>query len=229
MSRRFTRARRPEQKEQRRVHLLQTARALLEEGMGLTALSLNELARRAGMAKANIYRYFESREAVLLALLWHEWVRWFERFSAQTPPRARGQSLDRLIGGVADSLAEEKLLCALTAALPTVIEQNLSEAAIREFKSAALQLFDEAGHFLAARCSTLTPSLYARLLYDGAVAIIGWYPSTHPAESAARVHDSPEFRFFRRSFGPEFKRTLCALAADYVKRRRVVAVDGPPR
>lgn len=218
MSRRFTRARRPEQKEQRRSHLLLTARALLQDGMSLQSLSLNELARRAGMAKANIYRYFESREAVLLALLWHEWVQWFERFSAQTPRRAR--RLDRLIAAVAASLAEEKLLCALTAALPTVIEQNLSEAPIREFKTAALGLLEEAGHFLAERCAALAPTQYAQLLYDAAVAMIGWYPSTHPSASAARVHAAPEFRFFRRDFASELARVLGALSADYASRPR---------
>lgn len=216
MSRRFTRARRPEQKEERRAHLLRTARSLLVEGVRLQELSLNELARRAGMAKANIYRYFESREAVLLALLWEEWQRWFERFSAQPPPRTR--RLERLSNEVARSLAGEELLCALTAALPTVIEQNLSEEAIRTFKSAALGLFEEAGQFLAGRCPALTAAGYAQWLYDAAVALIGWYPATHPSESAARVHRAPAFRFFQRDFGSELERVLRALAADRATR-----------
>ncbi|HHH28079.1 MAG TPA: TetR family transcriptional regulator [Polyangiaceae bacterium] len=43
------------------------------------ALSLNELAKRAGMAKPNIYRYLESRQAVLLALLDDRTARWVAR------------------------------------------------------------------------------------------------------------------------------------------------------
>ncbi len=74
----FVRARQPEQKEERRRNLIATARAMLDERMRLDELSLNELARRAGMTKSNVYRYFESREAVLLALLEDEWRSWFD-------------------------------------------------------------------------------------------------------------------------------------------------------
>ena len=36
-----------------------------------------------GMAKANVYTYFETREALLLALLRDEWQRWFARLKKQ--------------------------------------------------------------------------------------------------------------------------------------------------
>ena len=41
---------------------------MLEE-MPVAEVSLNELSRRVGLAKSNVLRYFESREAVLLELL----------------------------------------------------------------------------------------------------------------------------------------------------------------
>ncbi len=61
--RKFQRARRPE--EVRRQQILTAARTLLAE-RGVSELSLNELARRSGVSKPNVYRYFESREDVLL-------------------------------------------------------------------------------------------------------------------------------------------------------------------
>src|SRR6185295_16951299 len=48
--------------------ILDTAAAMLEE-MPVSELSLNELSRRVGLAKSNVLRYFDSREAVLLELL----------------------------------------------------------------------------------------------------------------------------------------------------------------
>jgi hypothetical protein len=57
--------------------LLRTARENLKQGGTLDELGLNELARQTGMAKSNVYRYFESREALLLDLLWEEWTSWF--------------------------------------------------------------------------------------------------------------------------------------------------------
>ncbi|MFI0409165.1 TetR/AcrR family transcriptional regulator [Actinomadura sp. 3N508] len=56
------------QREIRRQAILETAATMLTE-MPVSALSLNELSRRVGLAKSNVLRYFESREAVLLELL----------------------------------------------------------------------------------------------------------------------------------------------------------------
>ena len=64
----FQRARNEEQREIRRRAILDTAAAMLDE-MSVAEVSLNELSRRVGLAKSNVLRYFESREAVLLDLL----------------------------------------------------------------------------------------------------------------------------------------------------------------
>ena len=64
----FQRARSEEQREARRRAILDAAAAMLTE-MPLAQVTLNELSRRAGLAKSNVLRYFESREAVLLELL----------------------------------------------------------------------------------------------------------------------------------------------------------------
>ena len=79
----YQRARSPEQKAERTEQILSAAEAMLAEGQDSSALSLNVLAKRAGMAKSNIYRYFESREAVLLALLEDRTARWGEDVVAQ--------------------------------------------------------------------------------------------------------------------------------------------------
>jgi AcrR family transcriptional regulator len=72
----FQRARSEEQREVRRRAILDAAAAMLAE-MPVAQVSLNELSRRVGLAKSNVLRYFESREAVLLELLdsaWQEWL-----------------------------------------------------------------------------------------------------------------------------------------------------------
>src|ERR1700754_1125398 len=64
----FQRARSDEQRAVRTKAILETATAMLDE-MPVAAVTLNELSRRVGLAKPNVLRYFESREAVLLELL----------------------------------------------------------------------------------------------------------------------------------------------------------------
>jgi AcrR family transcriptional regulator len=221
----FQRARQPAQKQQRRDHLLATARNLLASGTELRTLSLSELARRAGLAKASVYTYFASREALLLALLWDEWAHWFVELQRAWPeagPVATAPTgLTQTVEAVADALAREALLCELTAALPTVLEQNLSEAAIADFKRASLAFFGEIGGFLAGCCPELPAATYAELARDAAHAIVGLYPSTHPSPAAARALSNPDLGFFRRDFARELRRFLAALAADYQRRSAV--------
>src|ERR1039457_1529560 len=72
----FQRARSEEQREVRRRAILDAAAAMLAE-MPVAQVTLNELSRRVGLAKSNVLRYFESREAVLLELLdsaWQDWL-----------------------------------------------------------------------------------------------------------------------------------------------------------
>ena len=220
----FQRARQPEQKEQRRAHLLGTARELLASGVGLRALSLSEIARQAGMAKANVYRYFDTREALLLALLWEAWQRWFEGLRAawptlESPKRKPGPiALESVAGLLGRTLAREPLLCELTAALPTVLEQNLGEDAIRGFKRESLAFFGTIARFLTERAPALSEAAYAELLHDGAHAIMGLHPALHPSPAAARALEEPSLRFFRRDFREELERVLVALALDHARR-----------
>ena len=64
----FQRARSEEQREARRQAILGAAAAMLAE-MPVAEVTLNELSRRAGLAKSNVLRYFETREEVFLSEL----------------------------------------------------------------------------------------------------------------------------------------------------------------
>src|SRR5215470_11804341 len=84
----FQRARSDEQRAQRSQAILETAAAMLE-AMPVADLSLNELSRRVGLAKSNVLRYFESREAVLLELLTTSLLEWLESLAADLPLAVR--------------------------------------------------------------------------------------------------------------------------------------------
>lgn len=217
----FQRARQPDQKAERRAHVLATARAMLDEGgVDLGMISLNELARRAGMAKSNLYRYFETREAVLLALLWEEWLAWYEHMARTYRRPAGGRSaLDSLVRHLARTLGARPLLCALTTALPSVLERNLSEDAIRAIKTHTLESFREIGGFLSARVPDLSAEEYVQLLSDGICVVAGIYPIAFPSPPAARVVAAPEFSLFRRDLPRDLERFLLALARDRVAHR----------
>jgi AcrR family transcriptional regulator len=126
----FQRARSEVQREVRRRAILDAAAAMLAE-MPVAEVTLNELSRRVGLAKSNVLRYFESREAVLLELLdsaWQEWLTALEAgldgaVDAAAPPAGRS---DQLAAALAMSLAARPVLCDLLSAQAAVLERNVS-------------------------------------------------------------------------------------------------------
>src|ERR1700712_566291 len=78
----FRRARSDEQREERRRAILETTAAMLGE-MPVAQVSLNEISRRVGLAKSNVLRYVESREAALLDLLHARTQEWLDALAEQ--------------------------------------------------------------------------------------------------------------------------------------------------
>ncbi|MEV4280555.1 TetR/AcrR family transcriptional regulator [Actinoplanes xinjiangensis] len=138
----FQRARSEEQREIRRRAILDTAAAMLDE-MPVADLSLNELSRRVGLAKSNVLRYFESREAVLLELLdafLGSWLadladRLAEGVEAEATPEVRAGQLAEILSR---SLAERQVLCDLFGAQGGVLEHNVSVEVVKRHKRASL-------------------------------------------------------------------------------------------
>ena len=101
----FQRARSEEQRAERRRAILDTAAAMLAE-MPVAQVSLNELSRRVGLAKSNVLRYFESREAVLLELLDAALQEWLEQLdgaltAAVDPDAAPSERGDQVAAALA--------------------------------------------------------------------------------------------------------------------------------
>ncbi|WP_435131004.1 TetR/AcrR family transcriptional regulator [Actinacidiphila sp. bgisy144] len=138
----FQRARSEEQREIRRRAILDTAAAMLDE-MPVAEVSLNELSRRVGLAKSNVLRYFESREAVLLELLDDFLGSWLAELAdelaagieADAAPDARAGRLAEILSR---SLADRKVLCDLFGAQGGVLEHNVSVEVVKRHKRSSL-------------------------------------------------------------------------------------------
>ena len=115
---------------------------MLDE-MPVAEVSLNELSRRVGLAKSNVLRYFESREAVLLELLDDFLGRWLDDLTDELvvgiEPDAdavvRATQLGEVLSG---SLASRVVLCDLFGAQGGVLEHNVSVEVVKRHKRASL-------------------------------------------------------------------------------------------
>jgi AcrR family transcriptional regulator len=223
----FQRARRPEQKEERRTLLLEAARNLLLESRSEQDLSLNELAKHAGMAKSNVYRYFESREAILVELLRQEWTEWFavlQRTLSESPlptpgrpsgGRARRRDLtrvDALVRRMAETMSRRPLLGRLCSILASVIEQNVSPETVRGFKLESLGFVQMLAEFLHGQAPELSVHHYEELFHTGFAALVGLWSFSHPAPAVAEVLSDPRLAPFRHDFARDYGRHLSLLA-----------------
>ena len=132
----------------RRTAILTSAREMLAE-KNVADISLRELSGRIGLAKSNVLRYFDSREAIFLEILDEEFGAWLADLEARLGrPRARKVNYAneiRVATAVADSLVERQLLCELVSSMAGVLERNISFDFARDFKARALRTHHRVG------------------------------------------------------------------------------------
>ena len=202
----FQRARSEEQRDIRRQAILDTTAAMLD-AMPVNDVSLNELSRRVGLAKSNVLRYFESREAILLELLDRAGRRWLGRLAddlaAEVDPHAPARDrADRLAAAIAGSLAGQRLLCELLSAQAAVLEHNVSvEVAVR-YKRATLASISTFGGLVRHHLPELDEPAGWKV---GGLAIVTigalWSQCQPSASMLAAYQSDPALAALRMDFG----------------------------
>ncbi len=209
----FQRARSAEQREVRRRAILDTAAAMLAE-MPVAEVTLNELSRRVGLAKSNVLRYFESREAVLLDLLSAEWQEWLAALAgeldgavnAAAPVAARG---DQLAAVLATSLSARPVLCDLISAQAAVLERNISPQIAATFKRASIASITDLSTLLRGHLGELTEHHASRLAAATVVTAGALWPQCQPSAAMLAAYEAdPTLAALRIGFAPALREFL---------------------
>ncbi|WP_024667672.1 TetR/AcrR family transcriptional regulator [Pseudomonas syringae] len=208
----YVRARSVEQKEERRRHLLATARAMLDDSPGALDLGINELARQAQMTKSNVYRYFESSEAVLIDVLVEEYAGWQAELGVALSQDGKAEATVEDIAAVfAQTLCARPLLCRLTSIMPSILERKLSFERMVEFKRNLLALRHQAAQAFHARLSEISVDSFEQVIKYALPLIIGLWPLSNPIDVAAQVIALPELEGLRYDFQHDVERALLTL------------------
>jgi AcrR family transcriptional regulator len=221
----FQRARSEEQREARRRAILGAAAAMLAE-MPVAEVTLNELSRRAGLAKSNVLRYFESREAVLLELLDSAWQDWLAQLDAELadavvagdPVASRA---DQLAVAVADSLAARPMLCDLISAQAAVLERNVSPQVAAQYKRASIAGISALGALLLRSVPELGEPDAFRLAGAAVMTTAAVWPHTQPSAAMLAAYAAdPALAAMRLDFTATLREVLEVLTAGLLARRR---------
>jgi AcrR family transcriptional regulator len=200
----FQRARRPEQMAARRTAIMAVARAMLAE-KAVVDISLRELSDRVGLAKSNVLRYFDSREAIFLEVLDEEFAIWLAdletRLGRPRTRKANYASEVRVATAMAESIVERTLLCELLGSMAGVLERNISTGFARDFKVRATANTDALAQLIARQLSWL-PQPFTAFFAEGALTLTaGMYPFSVPTEPVRLAMAEMGFPEPRERFG----------------------------
>jgi len=210
----------PEDKSERRAAIVRAAQELLARApMG--AFSVEELARRAGLAKGTVYLYFGTREEVLLAVHGDNALRLFDAVGgALESPRAGADGVAR---ATLRFLRANPGFLPLAATCRGMLENNVGEQAAVEFKLGLASRLAELG----ARVERLYPGLArgagVALLMNCYALMIGLWQL---ADSPACLRDAlkrRDMRVFRIDFEKQLAAALIGLWEGAVRRSEGVS------
>jgi AcrR family transcriptional regulator len=209
----FQRARSDEQRAERSRAILATAASMLAE-MPVADVSLNELSRRVGLAKSNVLRYFESREAVLLNLLNAASTEWLTELTRKLrrgvdPSTDLDARIGRVTELIAKSVTQRPVLCDLLSAQSSVLERNISTESVVTFKRAARADLET----LAALIGECLPELRGEgamtFVIYAASAVGALWTASNPADAVVAAYIAePDLSAMRIEFEPALRQLL---------------------
>jgi AcrR family transcriptional regulator len=220
----FQRARSDEQRAMRSRAILDTAAAMLSE-MPVAELSLNELSRRVGLAKSNVLRYFESREAVLLELLHaavQDWLATLRADLVQKVDRTATVAVrsEQLAAAFAGSFERHTLLCDLISAQAGVLERNVSTETVLKFKHASHADFAELLALLHEHLPELGERDAERFCLQTIILVGALWTHSHPTEAVRCAYEAePELADMQVDFAATLTDMSAVVLAGLFARR----------
>lgn len=206
------RARSEEAKADRRRAIVDAAGAVFDE-VGIDGFTMDEVAARVELSKAALYRYFATRESLLLALSILELGDFFDRVDHRLAgPRRPARDPSGLCAAwLCDAALASPRLIRLQGVTSSILEHNISVETAFEFKSWLMDRCVASGAGLAVRCGA-PPAAGVRFLIHFQLLVVGLDSHLHPARAVAVALEAPELAAFRLDAPVELLHAARALA-----------------
>lgn len=188
----WKRASTPEQKEERRRAVIQAAIEVLERD-GPVHAGMSAIAREVGLSKGNLYRYFESREAIYLHVLLEDYEAWVERVVEALEPSAGSDDAAAAVHTLVHELVQRPRLLTLTPFVSCIFEHNVPAEVVIWFQGSMAELSNRVTHQLQATLPSLTPGGIERFMVAFHHLVNGIAPTANPPRAVrdALQHRAP--------------------------------------
>ena len=212
------RARRDEDKQARRRHILDETLLLWNE-QTFAALTMAKVAERCALAKGTLYLYFATKEELLLVLLEELLTEWFDALDAALDTADQPWDAARVARTIGLVTAERTALTRLLAIGEGILEYNITEARARAYKGMMLARAGATGARLERRLPFLAAGEGLLILIRVHALATGLRQMADPAPIVREVLASPELWPLRVEFGPALTETLIALVLGMERER----------
>ena len=169
---------------------------------GVNDTSLNAIAQEAGVVKSGLYRYFESREEILLELMISD----VQVMCAALSEVVTGpMDVDQVSDLISEGFTDRPRLCLLTSRMASTLEHNITGDTIRAVKRRLNACSEEVSQAIRRAIPHWTPEESRRGMRMIFVLVAGLYPMTHPPAHVKSVMNEPEFQDVVPEFVPSVR------------------------
>jgi AcrR family transcriptional regulator len=168
----FQRARRPEQRDDRRQDIINTALSVLDH-VPFAELTMAALAEKAGLAKGTLYLYFPTKEQLLLVLVEELTVRWLEELKQSLSLLEGTSSDEHLAEAVSRCMLRQPTFIQLLPVACAIIEQHEDEPWAADYRRRNQDRARQAGTAVEKCLSAPRPGTGARFLVYAVALVTG--------------------------------------------------------
>jgi AcrR family transcriptional regulator len=198
-----------EDKQLRRQAILAAAAAELLEHPDRLA-SVEEVARRAGLAKGTMYLYFTTKEEIYLALHEQHSHHFFDTLEALLARERSRPSLKRLTRNVVEAIRQNPAFLPLAIQCPS-FERNADLETVARCKGGIGSRLERIGTTVEAMYAGMKRGEGARLLIRSYGLMLGLWQLTAPSPAREALLERSEMSVFRIDYLVQLEAALLAL------------------
>ena len=206
----WERARKPEQKAARRDSILRAARTLFSD-LEYDEISLNSIAREAGISKPNIYRYFSTREEIFLAIFDEEQASFGEMMLVKLKGIRAKDRVDAICRAWIAVALEHPTFLDLLPQLSKSMEKNSSYEQLVDFKKKGKDRLSALIGTFVVVYPELNSEQWLSIVQCGFSMICGLWPFSNPGDNVVEAMQHPEVNQEPWEFEPVLYHGLSAL------------------
>ena len=198
-------------KAQKREELINAAARLFLK-KDFAAISMDEVAEKAGVAKGTLYLYFKTKEELALGVLTIDTAEWltalaaYLRETAPIAPAAYAAWFTR-------SLRDRPRYCKFIPISALILEKNISKSAARDFKLMVAEHLTGLSPRLQDKLGFPTPQSAARFLMQSHALVMGLWPCCFPTPVIAEIIAEEKLDMFRNDFFEVLEASIVTLLA----------------